>query len=168
MKFPFKPNIQNQTIKQKDVVKTNVKANMQQKAQQTTDLLKSDFTKEAMNKTIQAKQNAQTITKSRNTIEPSNINAASRKLYDDVVKASIAKNQNWMKQKEQLLNASIPNVGPIPLGSSTNMTVREGIEATKNSWMQIVGGKDGTEKTKGTGKVQTGGRELSVDEYLKR
>lgn len=70
--------------------------------------------------------------------------AASTKLYAGVVKAPIAKTQDWMqKKKEQILDAPIPNVGPIPLGPTMNMTVRDGIDAAKDSMMQIVGKKDG-------------------------
>ena len=51
------------TDKLKDLVKTNVYANMQQKAKQTADLLKSTFSKEAINKPIQAAKNSDILTK---------------------------------------------------------------------------------------------------------
>ncbi len=84
--------------------------------------------------------------------------AASTKLYADVVKAPIGKTQDWMqRKKEQILNAQLPNIGPIPLGPTMNMTVREGIDAAKDSFDKIVGKNDGGgERTKGTG--DTGGK----------
>ncbi|WP_156117043.1 T7SS effector LXG polymorphic toxin [Lysinibacillus odysseyi] len=137
------------TDKLKETLKTNVYATVQQKAQQAADFWKSNFSKEAINKTIEAVKNSAIITKAKNTLDPANIKAAAAKTYDDVVKTPIAKTQAALKakkaKKEQLLDMPLPNFGlaPVPLGPTTNMTVREGIEATKDTVMQAVGKQDG-------------------------
>ena len=134
------------TDKLKETVKANVYATVQQKNQQATNFWKSNFSKEAINKTIEAAKNSAVMTKAKNTLASTNMKAALAKTYQDVVKTPIAKMQAaWEKKKEQLLDIPLPNFGlsPVPLGSTANMTVREGIEATQNTVMQIVGDKDG-------------------------
>ena len=86
---------------------------MQQKAKQTADLLKSTFSKEAINKTIQAVKNSEIIKKARNTLNPTNMNAASKKIYEDVVKSSIAKTQAWLQAAKSMTNAVASNGGKI-------------------------------------------------------
>ena len=55
-------------------------ANMKQKAQDTMDLLKSNFSKEAITKTIQSMKNSEIITNARNALDPSKIKEASVKI----------------------------------------------------------------------------------------
>ncbi|WP_413365176.1 CdiA family toxin C-terminal domain-containing protein [Lysinibacillus sp. 3P01SB] len=148
------------TDKLKETLKTNVYATIQQKTQQAADFWKSNFSKEAINKTIEAVKNSAIITKAKNTLDPANIKAAAAKTYENVVKTPIAKTQAALKaKKEQLLDMPLPNFGlsPIPLGPTTNMTVREGIEAAKDTVMQVVGKQDGGgERNKGTGNSTSG------------
>jgi len=134
------------TDKLQETVKANVYANVQQKTEQASNFWKSNFSKEAINKTIEAAKNSAVMTKAKNTLNPANIKTAPAKTYEAVVKTPIAKTQEaWEKKKEQLLDMSLPNLGlsPVPLGPTANMTVREGIEAAQNTVMQIVGNKDG-------------------------
>ncbi len=134
------------TDKLKETLKSNVYSTVQQKTQQAADFWKSNFSKEAINKTIEAAKNSAVITKAKNTLNPANIKAATAKTYEVVVKTPIAKTQVALKaKKEQLLDMPLPNFGlaSVPLGPTMNMTVREGIEAAKDTVVQIVGGKDG-------------------------
>ena len=68
------------------------------------------------------------------------------------MKTPIAKTQAALKaKKEQLLDMPLPNFGlaSVPLGPTMNMTVREGIEAAKETVVQIVGKRDvGGERNK--------------------
>ena len=123
-----------------------VYANVQQKTQQAADFWKSNFSKEAINKTIEAAKNSTVMTKAKNTLDSANIKETATKTYQDVVKTPIAKTQAaWEKKKDQLLDMPLPHVGlaTAPLGPTANMTVREGIEAAQNTVMQMVGNKDG-------------------------
>ena len=143
----------------KNTLKTNVQAVINEKTKQAAAFWNSKFSKEAINNTIQAVKNSAVITKAKNTLDPANIKAAAAKTYDDVVKTPIAKTQAAMKEKkEQLLDMPLPNFGlsPVFLGPGMNMTVREGIEAAKDTVVRIVGDKDGGgEKAKGTVKDVT-------------
>ncbi|WP_413365183.1 hypothetical protein [Lysinibacillus sp. 3P01SB] len=160
------------TDKLKETLKTNVYATVQQKTQQAADFWKSNFSKEAINKTIEAVKNSAIITKAKNTLDPANIKAAAAKTYDDVVKTPIAKTQAALKaKKEQLLDMPLHNFGlaPIPLGPTTNMTVREGIEAAKDTVMQAVGKRDGGgERTKGIVKPVSNMNEFFDMEFGKK
>ena len=134
------------TDKLKETVKANVYATVQQKTEQAATFWQSNFSKEAINKTIEAAKNSAVMTKAKNTLESTNMKTAVAKTYEAVVKTPIAKTQAaWEKKKEQLLDMPLPNLGlsPVPLGPTVNMTVREGIEAAQNTVMQIVGNKDG-------------------------
>jgi len=141
------------TDKLKDTVKANVYATVQQKTEQAAAFWKSNFSKEAINKTIEAAKNSAVMTKAKNTLDSANIKETATKTYQDVVKTPIAKTQAaWEKKKNQLLDTPLPNLGlsSFPLGPTANMTVREGIEAAQNTVMQMVGNKDGGGKqTKG-------------------
>ena len=68
------------------------------------------------------------------------------------MKTPIAKTQAALKaKKEQLLDMPLPNFGlaSVPLGPTMNMTVREGIEAAKDTVVRIVGKRDvGGERNK--------------------
>ena len=155
------------TDKLKETLKTNVYANVQQKTQQAADFWKSNFSKEAINKTVDAAKNAAVITQAKNTLNPANIKAAAAKTYENVVKTPIAKTQAaWEKKKEQLLDKPLPSFGlaPIPLGPTTNMTVREGIEATKNTVVQIVGDKNvGADRGEGKEEVSHEGKTIKFE-----
>ena len=134
------------TDKLKETVKANVYANVQQKTEQAAAFWKSNFSKEAINKMIEAAKNSAVMTKAKNTLDSANIKETATKTYEAVVKTPIAKTQAaWEKKKEQLLDMPLPNLrlSPVPLGPTTNMTVREGIEAAQNTVMQMVGNKDG-------------------------
>ena len=136
-----------QTDKLKDMVKSNVTTIIQEKTKQASDFWQRSYAKKAINKTVHAVKNADAITKVKNTLDPANIKAAATKTYEDMVKAPIAKAQAALKEKkEQFLDMPLPNFGLVPetLGPATYMTVREGIEAAKNTMMQIVGNKDGS------------------------
>ncbi|WP_413365174.1 T7SS effector LXG polymorphic toxin [Lysinibacillus sp. 3P01SB] len=155
------------TDKLKETLKTNVYATVQQKAQQAADFWKSNFSKEAINKTIEAAKNSAVITKAKNVIEPANIKAAAAKTYQNVVKTPIAKTQAALKaKKEQLLDMPLPNFGlsPVPLGPTTNMTVREGIEAAKDTVMQVVGKQDGGGERV---KIKGNGTPLKLEDFTK-
>ena len=159
------------TDKLKDTVKANVYATVQQKTQQAANFWKSNFSKEAINKTIEAAKNSAVMTKAKNTLNTANIKTAAAKTYEAVVKTPIAKTQEaWEKKKEQLLDMSLPNLGlsPVPLGPTANMTVREGIEAAQNTVMQIVGNKDGGgERTEDTVKDKRVAIVIDIEEISK-
>ena len=129
------------TDKLKETVKANVYATVQQKTEQAATFWQSNFSKEAINKTIEAAKNSAVMTKVKNRLESTNMKTAVAKTYEDVVKTPIAKTQTaWEKKKEQLLDMPLPHVGlsPVPLGPTANMTVREGIEAAQSTVMQMV------------------------------
>ena len=146
------------TDKLKETLKSNVYSTVQQKTRQAADFWKSNFSKEAINKTIEAAKNSAVITKAKKVLDPANIKAAAAKTYEGVVKTPIAKTQAALKaKKEQLLDMPFPNFGlaSVPLGPTMNMTVREGIEAAKDTVVQIVGKREGGgERTEGRGNVK--------------
>ena len=124
------------------------------KTQQASNFWQSNFSKEAINKTIEAAKHSAVITKAKNTLNPANIKETTTKTYEAVVKTPIAKTQaTWEKKKKQLLDMPLPNLGlaTAPLGPTANMTVREGIEVAQHTVMQMVRNKDsGRETTKCT------------------
>ena len=86
------------TDKLKETLKSNVYSTVQQKTRQAADFWKSNFSKDAINKTIEAAKNSELITKAKNTLDPANIKAAAAKTYEDMVKTPIAKTQAALKE----------------------------------------------------------------------
>ncbi len=96
--------------------------------------------------------------------------AAKAKEFKKQVNTAIAQaKQNGRKQLDHLQSALQGNrQNDFALaggGKLVTQTTRK--EKPTDTLVQASSGK-GSSSTKGTGKVQTGGRELSVDEYLKR
>jgi len=81
------------TDKLKETVKANVYANVHQKTEQAAAFWKSNFSKEAINKTIEAAKNSAVMTKAKNTLNSANIKEITAKTYEAVVKTPIAKTQ---------------------------------------------------------------------------
>jgi predicted ribonuclease toxin of YeeF-YezG toxin-antitoxin module len=81
----------------KNTLKTNVHAVINEKTKQAADLWKSNFSKEAINNTIQAVKNAEVITNARNVLNPVKVKTMTREVYDDYVKTPLQKGYTYAK-----------------------------------------------------------------------
>ena len=134
------------TDKLKETLKSNVYSTVQQKTQQTADFWKSNFSKEAINKTIEAAKNSVVITKAKNVHDPANIKAAAAKTYEDVVKTPIAKTQAALKEMGEQTARLLGGNNDLALeGASGHSGWRIEVENVDGNptFQQIVGNRDG-------------------------